>query len=231
MTTSPRASAAFGRAPRQGARLDALSRRQVMIGLGVGLAGLVGACARDSGSAEDAEAAEFAGILLGEPLAKPTQLFTDTSGAPFSFAEATEGQLSLLFFGYTSCPDICPVHLGIISRALERIDGPAGKALLAFVGVDTARDTPEVMRTYLDRFDEDFVGLTASDAVIEEAQVALNLPPVVIEPPDADGGYNVGHASQVLVFTPDNLCHLVYPVGTRQQDWMADLPRLLTKEW
>ena len=198
----------------------------------VGVSGLLAGSFASGCSSDSREAqAEFAGTLLGTPLKRPTQVFIDTSGEEYVYAAATAGQLSLLFFGYTSCPDVCPVHLGIISRALEKLGGELERTPLAFVGVDTARDTPEVMREYLDRFDPEFVGLTASPDVIEQAQTSLNLPPILIEASDDGGNYNVGHASQVLVFTPDDLCHIVYPVGTRQQDWMADLPRLLTKVW
>jgi hypothetical protein len=62
-----------------------------------------------------------------------------------------------------------------------------------------------------------------------EAEVGV--PPPVIEPADSEGNYSVGHASQILVYTPDNLCHIEYPFGVRQQDWINDLPRLATRQW
>lgn len=95
-----------------------------------------------------------------------------------------------------------------------------------FVGVDVARDTPEQLKTYLGRINPSFMGLTASESVIAEANRQLLLPPITIEEPDADGEYLVGHSSKVFPFTPDDVSHRIYPSDTRQNDWFRDLPRL-----
>ena len=181
-----------------------ISRRRLLAGL-LAAPAVAASCGGARGETPDrSDNAGFAGVLLGAPLPKPTAAFTDTSGEPFNVAERTAGELTLLFFGYTSCPDVCPVHLSVLAGALDRLTGPAARANVAFVGVDTARDTPEVMRRYLDQFDQ---------------------------PPGQDGSYSVDHASQIAVFTTDNLCHIVYPFGVRRQDWVVDLPRLVDIDW
>lgn len=209
------------------------SRRQFLrMGAALGGLGAVASIAACTDDADDASADDFnlgfAGTVLGIPLAKPTVTFTDTSGAPFDVAAATAGTLTLMLFGYTSCPDVCPVHLSILASTLDRIEGPAKATNVVFVGVDTARDTPDAIRAFLDNRDRDFIGLTATPDVIDEALTQLNLPAVTINEPAEDGSYTVGHPSQILAFGPDDLCHVVYPFGVVEQEWATDLPRLLT---
>lgn len=194
-------------------------------------AGLVTACSDDDSAALDDDNLGFAGTVLGYPVAKPTIAFTDTSGAPYDVAAETAGKLTLMLFGYTSCPDVCPVHLSILADTLADLTGPASKTNVIFVGVDTQRDTPEVMRTYLDKRNPDFVGLSADPAQLDEALAAMQLPSIIIGEPREDGSYVVEHPSQILAFTPDNECHIVYPFGIRKAAWLKDLPRLVDYEW
>ena len=103
----------------------------------------------------------LSGSVFDEPLAKPDFTLTDTSGAPFDFRAETDGKLTLLFFGYTSCPDICPIHLANLAAVLRQISPDFQRRIqVVFVGVDAPRDTPERMRSWLDSFDARFVGLT-----------------------------------------------------------------------
>ena len=90
----------------------------------------------------DADNLDFQGRLLPEPVAKPDLVFTDTEGRPYDLRTATDGQLTMVLFGYTSCPDICPIHMGAIAPAIEDARLRSGKPNVVFVGVDTARDTP-----------------------------------------------------------------------------------------
>ena len=180
----------------------------------------------------------FGGTLLEPPFTKPDVTLTDLDGEPFPFIEATSGQLTVLFFGYTNCPDICPVFLQTIARAREAIgSGPGSRPQVLFVGVDVARDTPEVMRAYLDRIDPTFIGLTGDPAEIDRTITHLKMPPVVLEQPAADGSYVVGHPAQSTVFTRDDVAHRIYPTGvsaeqgTRMEVWANDLPRLDQGIW
>jgi len=164
------------------------------------------------------------GTELSEPKPRPSFTLTTTEGERFDFGEETRGRLTLLFFGYTSCPDVCPIHLATLAGALEQLG--TIDPVVVFVGVDHARDTPEAVRAYLDRFDRDFIGLVGTPEELEAAQVAAGVPVAVIEPADADGDYLVGHAGQILAYTADDQNHVVYPFGVRRQDWVHDLPRL-----
>jgi protein SCO1/2 len=175
----------------------------------------------------------LSGIALAEPLPKPDVVLTDTRGLPFDFRAGTDGKLTLLFFGYTHCPDICPVHMANLAQVISNLSASeASRIRVVFVTTDPARDTPERLKEWLGQFSPSFVGLTGDTATIRRMQEELNVPPAVIESaPTPTGGYSVGHAGYVIAFTPDNLARFVYPFGTRQEDWARDLPRLLAAEW
>jgi protein SCO1/2 len=188
------------------------------------------ACAGNRG---DRAAQDLRGYVLDQPLAKPGFTLTATDGKPFDFRPATDGFLTLVFFGYTNCPDICPVHMSNLGAVLPELDPQvAARIKVVFVTTDPRRDTPAVIRTWLDHFSRGFIGLTGDSTVIAGAQTALQLPPAVVEQATAaDTGYTVGHSALVIAFTPDNRAHVVYPYGTRQEDWAHDLPKLAQGRW
>jgi protein SCO1/2 len=179
----------------------------------------------------DGPKATYRGALVTPPLPKPRFILTDTSGAPFDFWRKTEGYVTLLFFGYARCPDQCPLHMENIAKALKKMPPRfRDQVKLVFVTTDPARDTPKVLRSWLDVFDERFTGLTGSEAAIEAAQNAAGVPPARKTPLGAQD-YAVGHANFVLAYTKDNLAHVIYPGGVTQQDWAQDLPQLVTETW
>src|ERR1700682_4066490 len=91
--------------------------------------------------AQKAITESYRGGLATPPLPKPRFILADTSGRPFDFAENTEGYVTLLFFGYTFCPDQCPMHMANIGGALKKLPaGTADQVKLVFVTTDPARD-------------------------------------------------------------------------------------------
>lgn len=174
----------------------------------------------------------YHGGLVSPLLPKPRFTLTDTSGAPYDFLAKTQGYVTLLFFGYTHCPDMCPLQMYTIADAIKKISPAAADQLkVVFVTTDPDRDTPQVLRTYLDRFDKRFIGLTGSKEAIDAAQIAANLPVAKKSAVRPGGGYEVGHAAFVLAYTKDNLAHVIYPVGMKQEDWVHDLPYLAQETW
>lgn len=167
------------------------------------------------------------GVELDQPSTKPSFVLTDTSGQSFDFRRATEGRLTFLYFGYTFCPDICPVHLAQLAEVFERLPDVRRNSTVVFVTVDPERDSPAVIRSFLDAFSSEFVGLTGSPMELQLAQEAAGVPPAVKE--GAGDDYTMAHAGQVLVYAPDGRGYSVYPFGTRQSEWMHDLPILLER--
>ncbi len=177
-------------------------------------------------------AAGYRGVVL-EPGPRPDFTLSDVDGKAFGFREETESQLALLFFGYTNCPDICPVHMAGIASVLRDLPWEVRDRIrVVFVSTDPERDTPERMREWLSGFDPRFIGLRGDMEAVNRIQAKLALPPAIrgAVPPDGEdgGGYEVGHAAQVLVFGAGDR-RLAYPFGTRQADWKHDLPLLVSE--
>src|SRR6266404_2027788 len=170
----------------------------------------------------------YRGGLVAPPLSKPRFVLTDTSGAPFDFWNRTQGSVTLLFFGYTYCPDQCPMHMANIGAALKRLpSGMADQVKLVFVTTDPSHDTPAQLRRWLDNFDKRFVGLTGTEAALAAVQKAAGVPLAYTEP----GNHSIAHANFVVVYTKDNLAHVIYPGGVSKGDWIHDLPLLIKETW
>ena len=166
----------------------------------------------------------YHGILLDEPYAVPEVPLTDTEGEPFDLAK--ESRRTLVFFGYTNCPDICQVVMSTIASALAKLPEAEQEQLqVAFVTTDPARDTRQALRTYLDRFDPSFVGVTGPldriDALGKPMDIYLKhgqkLP---------SGGYEVDH-STVVVSVRGGRGDLVWTGATSPADMSDDLTKIL----
>jgi protein SCO1/2 len=161
------------------------------------------------------------------PIPKPEFVLTDTDGKPYDFQKETNGKITLLFFGYTNCPDVCPVHLTNIAAALQTLSPEVNQAIkVVFVTTDPARDTPEVMRKWLDHFNPAFVGLRGDTTTVAAIMQQTKVGPILVEQGPKPGSYGIGHSTLVLAFTRDNLAHVFYPFGIRQSDWAKDLQLL-----
>ena len=138
---------------------------QVLVGslLGVAVALFL---ARGRTAAGPAPGEEF---LLPAPLPAPDFELIDESGAPVLLSQLAAGHTLLLFFGYTNCPDICPITLAAIGRARELLGADGEKVRGVMISVDPDRDTPEVLSGYLQKFPPGLVGLTGSKEAVAAA--------------------------------------------------------------
>ncbi len=167
----------------------------------------------------------FAGTAIQNPYPLPDQAFTDTAGQPFTPAADADEPVTLVFFGYTHCPDVCNTVLANVASALRRVDATVrDKVELVFITTDPDRDTPAVVRDYLDRFDPAYVGLTASIETVQAAAASLN---IAYAGKDAatGGGYEVSHGTQVTAFRAGT-ARVVWMPETSVKDLRADLTRL-----
>jgi protein SCO1/2 len=164
----------------------------------------------------------FQGVGVTPPQPRPSFQLTDTSGKAFSFAQATNGHPTLLYFGYTNCPDVCPTTMFDIGSALRAL--PAAlqqKTYVVFVTTDVKHDTGKVIAKWLSNFDSgtaaQFVGLTGTQDQIDAAQAAAH-----IQLATDDGAT---HAANVLLFGADNYARVTYLQSTNEQQQIAhDLP-------
>jgi protein SCO1/2 len=160
----------------------------------------------------------------------PAAVLTDTDGRPYDLRAHMAQRPTLVYFGYTHCPDVCPVHMATIAAALGESAVRTEQLNVVFVTVDPARDTPEVLDGFLASFDPSFVGLTAPRDEIDDVVTGLGLPAPVLEGDPDTRTYTMGHPSQVFAFDTDGRARIAYPFGTRQSQWVEDLPRLV-REW
>ena len=171
--------------------------------LAVGLVLLVGCTVAPEQNTEHgyADPAGYqGGSSLPEPYIMPDITLTDTAGQPYNLASSPSKPVTLLFFGYTKCPDVCVTVLADLATALQRMPiADRDHIQVVFVTTDPARDNGKQIRAYLDRFDPTFVGLTGPLATIKKAasQVGVHIEGMQRLP---SGGYEVGHSAQVIGF-------------------------------
>jgi protein SCO1/2 len=135
---------------------------------------------------------------LPEPRPLADVAFVDKTGRTVHFADL-EGEFTLLFFGFTNCPDVCPLTLSLLAQVRADIASRAPQATprVLFVSVDPSRDTPEKIAAYLNGFDSAFEGVTASDAELAPLLAMLG---VAVEKHEHGGAnYNVVHNSAIYV--------------------------------
>lgn len=146
---------------------------------------------------------ELVGVLRPEP--RPLQAFelTDQYRQPFSL-ERLQGEWSFVFFGYTSCPDICPTTLSTLTGVVRKLQAnpqdPANIQVV-FVSVDPQRDTPEFIEKYLKYFDEAFLGITGTQQDIDSLTRQFGAG-YMKEPDTAPGQYLVSHTSSIFLVDP-----------------------------
>lgn len=162
-------------------------------------------------------------VTAGYPL--PGGRFTDTDGRPVVPAEDLDSPVTLVFFGYTSCPDVCNIVLANVAAALRGATPEVRSATeVVFVSTDPARDTPAVVREYLDRFDPSFTGLVAPVETVERAARSLH---ISYERPDGSiGGYEVEHGAYTTGFLGP-AARVVWAEDVAVADLRADLTRLV----
>ena len=163
---------------------------------------------------------DYAGIDLPEPYQRPSFTLTDTAGVSYDFTARTGGKPTLLFFGYTNCPDVCPATMADVAVALRMSElAVAEQVQLVFVTTDPATDTPEVLGEYLDRFDADlptqFIGLTGEQDAIEQAQLSAGVPLA-----EDDGRL---HSSLLLLYGAEDEAPVAFDTGNTPQDIADDL--------
>lgn len=164
---------------------------------------------------------KFRGTTFVTPHPRPHFTLTDQTGRPYDFGARTRGVPTLLYFGYTHCPDICPTIMADLATALRQA-GPdvAAKVRVVFVTTDPRRDTPKVLTQWLANFDAElpakFTGLTGPQAEIDQAQRSAGV--TVAE----DSGQT--HSTQILLYGPDDVARVFFLEGTSPDDIAHDLP-------
>jgi protein SCO1/2 len=163
----------------------------------------------------------YKGLELQPAQPRPTFTLRDTTGRPYDFAARTRGAPTLLFFGYTHCPDVCPTTMADTAAALRGTPAPLrNRVRVVFVTTDPARDDGRVLAAWLRNFDADlpvkFVGLTGTVPQVEAAQAAAKVAVAT------ENGQT--HSAEQLLYGPDDYARVAYVAGSSPEDLRHDLP-------
>ncbi|HEX7816695.1 SCO family protein [Dyella sp.] len=150
---------------------------------------------------------------------------TDDHGKPVT-GKDYQGKVVLLYFGYTHCPDVCPLTLAQLHVVMQRLGPLADQARILFVSVDPARDTPDVMHAYVNAFDPRAVGLSGKPGDIEALSKRYRSA-FTREPDKGDGSYEVSHSSAIYIFDKQGKARLISTPNNPQDDLVHDLHLLI----
>ncbi|CAA9411563.1 MAG: Cytochrome oxidase biogenesis protein Sco1/SenC/PrrC, thiol-disulfide reductase involved in Cu(I) insertion into CoxII Cu(A) center [uncultured Propionibacteriaceae bacterium] len=179
---------------------------------------------------QSADPSGFLGAALPEPYLMPDAVLTDTSGGSFNLRTTPSAPVTLVFFGYTSCPDVCIAVLSDVATALGRMDAAARSQIqVVFITTDPSRDTPKRVRAYLDRFDPSFIGLTGDLGTIKSVgkRIGVEIEGMHKLP---SGGYEVGHGAQVIGFDKARKGVVLWTPSTPIGDLKHDFELLVAKQ-
>jgi protein SCO1/2 len=167
----------------------------------------------------------FHGTLIDPPLSLTDFTLQTAGGESFRLSDQ-KGKIVLLFFGYTSCPDVCPVTLATFKQVHERLGDKAENIRFVMITADPDRDTPERVAAYATHFNPEFIGLSGSLSDLQSVWKQLG---VFVEKQDSGSaaGYLVSHTASAYVIDQDGNLLMMLPYGTTAVDMTNDLTQLL----
>ena len=142
--------------------------------------------------------------------------------------EQQKGNIVLLFFGFTSCPDVCPTTLVDMKRVKAELGERAAQVEFVFITVDPQRDSPELVQAYASGFDSEFIGLSGSESDLAPVWQGYGVYRNVSDS-TSNASYEVEHSTRVYLIDTANNLRVTYPFGTQVEDLAADI-RFLLKE-
>lgn len=194
---------------------------QVATGVLLGLAGVLWWLGAPFGRAGEPGGPQ--GNYLPSPIPAPDFVLTSQNGERVSSGDFP-GKALVVFFGYTSCPDVCPLTLSHLSRAFGLMDENGERIQVLFISVDPERDTPARIGTYLANFHPSFVGLTGTEDEIRSVASAFG---VYFSRVGEGEGYTVDHTARSFVIDKSGEIVLTFPVSSTPEEMATDLTRLL----
>ncbi|MGW2897098.1 SCO family protein [Streptomyces sp. NPDC001212] len=177
------------------------------------------------------DTSQKAATVLDKPFEKPDLVLTDTQGKQYDLRKETAGHPTLVYFGYTHCPDACPLTMNNIAVAKKALSKAEQDDLrVVFVTTDPDRDTPAELGKWLKMIDPQFIGLTGAFSTIQAGARTLG---ISIEPTtkDKNGKLVSMHGTQVIAFSPKtDAGYVLYGEDATVDDYTKDLPRIVKGE-
>lgn len=165
-----------------------------------------------------------AGTALAGLIGGPFHL-TDQNGKPFTDADL-KGKWNLLFFGYTHCPDTCPTALNELSLAIDRLGKKRDDVRIVLISVDPERDTPAVLKSYVESFDAPIVALTGTADEVKQAAASYRV--FYAKHPRSDGNYDMDHSALIYVMDPQGRFTSTFAPDDRADAISKRLEKLLS---
>lgn len=179
-------------------------------------------------SQEPAAEGRIHGAELDVPYEASDLALRNTAGEPQALSDV-DNDLTLVFFGYTRCPDICGIVMSTITSAVNQLDDDLRERVdMVFVTTDPARDDEQELRAYLDRYDPEFEGLTGDLEAIVEAGLSVK---VAVEEGEKlpSGGYEVVHSDHVVGLDDQGLGRIVWTKEISATQMASDIETILTR--
>lgn len=170
----------------------------------------------------------FQGSLIEPPIKAPDIELIDQDGHPFRLSDHL-GKVVLVFFGYTNCPDVCPLTLSDFKLIKADLGEHTDQVSYVFVTVDPERDTQERLKAYLANFDPSFVGLTGSLSELESVWKAYGVYQAKQDTGSA-AGYLVDHTARTYAIDKNGDLRLTYPFEMERQALLEDVSQLIQEQ-
>ena len=169
----------------------------------------------------------FRGTVYAEPYPPAPEIELPRGNGNIFRLSEMRGNIVLLFFGYTSCPDVCPTTMAEMKSALEKIgEEKARNVKVIFVTVDPQRDTPERVQEYVNHFNSEFIGLSGTESELQKTWTDYGVFRQIVEGTSA-AGYLVDHTARVTLIDQDGSLRVSYGFETPVDDIVHDLKLLL----
>lgn len=168
----------------------------------------------------------FRGTTYADPYPAAAEIeLTRADGTQFRLSEM-RGKVVMLFFGYTSCPDVCPTTMAELKQALEKIGEKAARVQVLYVTVDPERDTPQRVQEYVNHFNSDFIGLSGSESELAKVWNDYGVFREIVDGTSA-AGYLVNHTARVTMIDQQGNLRVSFPFETPVENIVHDLELLL----
>lgn len=171
---------------------------------------------------------ELAGATLDPPIAVPDFTLMADGDQPVSLSDY-RGDYVYLYFGYTFCPDACPITLSKLAQLRQQLGDDADRVQVIMVTVDPERDTPAALAEYVTRFDPSFIGLAGAPEAIDAAGQPFGLYYQRNEG-TTSGGYLVDHTTRTYLIDPQGNALVAYPHDAPVESLLGDLRWLIDRE-
>lgn len=171
-------------------------------------------------------ALELRGQEINPPRVAQDFALKDQFGGTFQLKDQ-HGHPVLLYFGYISCPDVCPTTLGTWKAVEKALGAEADQVRFALITVDPERDTPERLRVHMNLFSPSFLGLTGTADELELVYRAFGVYHQKVYIEDSPAQYSVDHTAATFLVDPDGRLRATYPYGTPADDIVHDLQLLI----